>query len=169
MADQASVLETEAGANRDRDAAETAPNTAALPQSGAIALSIRPHSAASYGFRDPGRELTTRRSWTQELARRARRAIPDEPIRQDVGGIVSMARTTSPTATTNFSSFGERALDGTCRIRRVARGWLWRTRQPRADRWREARQTRARHARRHRRLQATRAERGWTRSKRTPD
>ncbi len=129
MAESCVTIETEAGAIEIEMLAETAPNTVRnfLNLAAIGALDTTTFSRVVKDFVIQGGNLTTRQILTPELARRARRMIPDEPnLVKHVRGIVSMARADQPnSATTNFFILvGEAAhLDGTfAAFGRVARG-----------------------------------------------
>jgi peptidyl-prolyl cis-trans isomerase B (cyclophilin B) len=103
---QCVTLETEAGGVEIEILAEAAPENARnflnLAATGAYDTTV--FGRVVPGFVIQGGDLSTRRNLTPELARRARRAVMDEPNPvKHVRGVVSMARTNRPhSATTSF-------------------------------------------------------------------
>lgn len=119
MAAQCVTLDTEAGAVEVEMLAEAAPETVRnfLNLAATGAYDTTAFSRVVRGFVVQGGNLSTRETTTAELARRARRAVADEPNPvKHTRGILSMARGDEPnSATTHFFILvGEGAhLDGT--------------------------------------------------------
>ena len=129
MAAQCVTLDTEAGAVEVEMLAEAAPETARnfLNLAAAGAFDTTTFSRVVRGFVVQGGNLSTRETMTAELAKRARRTVPDEPNAvKHTRGVLSMARADEPnSATTHFFILvGEGAhLDGTfAAFGRVASG-----------------------------------------------
>ena len=106
MAGQCVTLETEAGAIEIEMLAEAAPETARnfLNLAATGAFDTTTFSRVVKDFVVQGGNLSTGQKWTNELAKRASRKIPDEPSYvKHIRGIVSMARPDEPnSATTHF-------------------------------------------------------------------
>lgn len=119
MATKCVKFETEAGIIELEMFPESAPETVRnfLNLAGSGAFDTTTFSRVVPGFVVQGGNLTTREKLSQELIKRARRTIPDEPnLIKHERGIISMARSETPnTATTSFFILlGEaRHLDGT--------------------------------------------------------
>ena len=129
MSKQCVTLDTEAGQVVIEMLAEAAPETVRnflnLATTGAFDTTT--FSRVVRGFIIQGGNLSTRERLTPELARRAARAVPDEPNAvKHLRGVVSMARTEQPnSATTHFFILAGDGphLDGTfAAFGRVARG-----------------------------------------------
>ena len=106
MASQCVTLETELGAIEISFIPESAPESVRnfLNLSATGAYDTTTFSRTVKGFVIQGGNLSTSEKWSEPLARRMSRAIPDEPgLVKHVRGIVSMARTDEPnSATTHF-------------------------------------------------------------------
>jgi peptidyl-prolyl cis-trans isomerase B (cyclophilin B) len=106
MASQCVTLETELGAIEIAFMPESAPeavrNFLNLSATGAYDTTV--FSRIVKGFVIQGGNLSTSEKWSEQLARRMNRMLPDEPgLIKHVRGIVSMARTDEPnSASTNF-------------------------------------------------------------------
>ena len=106
MAGQCVTLETELGAIEIAMMPEVAPeavrNFLNLSATGAYDTTI--FSRVLKGFVIQGGNLSTSEKWSEALAKRMTRKLPDEPgLVKHVRGIVSMARTDEPnSATTHF-------------------------------------------------------------------
>jgi peptidyl-prolyl cis-trans isomerase B (cyclophilin B) len=106
MASQCVTLETELGAIEIAFTPESAPeavrNFLNLSATGAYDTTV--FSRIVKGFVIQGGNLSTSEKWSEQLARRMNRMLPDEPgLIKHVRGIVSMARTDEPnSASTNF-------------------------------------------------------------------
>ena len=106
MAAQCVTLDTEAGAVEVEMLAEAAPETVRnfLNLAATGAFDTTTFSRVVRGFVVQGGNLSTRETMTAELARRARRTLPDEPNAvKHTRGILSMARGEEPnSASTHF-------------------------------------------------------------------
>jgi peptidyl-prolyl cis-trans isomerase B (cyclophilin B) len=106
MASQCVTLETELGAIEIAMMPEVAPESVRnfLNLSATGALDTTTFSRVVKGFVIQGGNLATSEKWSEALARRMSRKLPDEPgLVKHVRGIVSMARTDEPnSATTHF-------------------------------------------------------------------
>lgn len=106
MASQCVTLETELGAIEIAFVPESAPESVRnfLNLSAIGAYDTTTFSRVVKGFVIQGGNLQTSEKWSEPLARRMQRTIPDEPgLVKHVRGIVSMARTDQPnSATTHF-------------------------------------------------------------------
>jgi peptidyl-prolyl cis-trans isomerase B (cyclophilin B) len=106
MAAQCVTLETEAGVIEIEMLAETAPENARsfLNLAATGALDTTTFSRTVKDFIIQGGNLSTGDKWSNELAKRMGRKLPDEPgLIKHVRGIVSMARPEEPnSATTHF-------------------------------------------------------------------
>jgi peptidyl-prolyl cis-trans isomerase B (cyclophilin B) len=106
MASQCVTLETELGAIEIAFTPESAPESVRtfLNLSATGAYDTTTFSRVVKGFVIQGGNLQTSEKWSEPLARRMQRTIPDEPgLIKHVRGIVSMARTDQPnSATTHF-------------------------------------------------------------------
>ena len=129
MSKQCVTLDTEAGQVVIEMLAEAAPETVRnfLNLAATGAFDTTTFSRVVRGFIIQGGNLSTRERLTPELARRAARAVPDEPNAvKHLRGVVSMARTEQPnSATTHFFILAGDGphLDGTfAAFGRVARG-----------------------------------------------
>jgi peptidyl-prolyl cis-trans isomerase B (cyclophilin B) len=106
MASQCVTLETELGAIEIAFTPESAPeavrNFLNLSATGAYDTTV--FSRIVKGFVIQGGNLSTSEKWSEQLARRMNRMLPDEPgLIKHVRGIVSMARTDEPnSASTHF-------------------------------------------------------------------
>lgn len=119
MAKQCVTLDTEAGIITLEMFPESAPESVRnfLNLSATGAFDMTTFSRVVPGFIIQGGDLSTREKITNELARRAVKAVPDEPSQiKHERGILSMARTDAPnSATTSFFILVGTAthLDGT--------------------------------------------------------
>lgn len=106
MASQCVTLETELGAIEIGFMPEAAPEAVRnfLNLSATGALDTTTFSRTVKDFVIQGGNLSTSEKWSDQLAKRMTRKLPDEPgIIKHVRGIVSMARTDEPnSATTHF-------------------------------------------------------------------
>jgi peptidyl-prolyl cis-trans isomerase B (cyclophilin B) len=106
MAAQCVTLDTEAGAVEVEMLAEAAPETVRnfLNLAATGAFDTTTFSRVVRGFVVQGGNLSTRETMTAELAKRARRTLPDEPNAvKHARGILSMARGEEPnSASTHF-------------------------------------------------------------------
>jgi peptidyl-prolyl cis-trans isomerase B (cyclophilin B) len=106
MASQCVTLETELGAIEIAFMPEAAPEAVRnfLNLSATGALDTTTFSRTVKGFVIQGGNLSTSQKWSEQLAKRMTRTLPDEPgLIKHVRGIVSMARTDEPnSATTHF-------------------------------------------------------------------
>ena len=106
MAGQCVTLETELGAIEIAMMPENAPQATRnfLNLSAVGALDTTTFSRVVKGFVIQGGNLQTSEKWSEALAQRMSRKLPDEPgLVKHVRGIVSMARTDEPnSATTHF-------------------------------------------------------------------
>lgn len=106
MASQCVTLETELGAIEIAFIPQSAPESVRnfLNLSATGALDTTTFSRVVKDFVIQGGNLSTSEKWSEQLARRMERKIPDEPgLIKHVRGIVSMARTNEPNAaTTHF-------------------------------------------------------------------
>lgn len=106
MASQCVTLETELGAIEIAFVPQSAPESVRnfLNLSATGALDTTTFSRVVKDFVIQGGNLSTSEKWSEQLARRMARKIPDEPgLIKHVRGIVSMARTDEPNAaTTHF-------------------------------------------------------------------
>src|SRR5215212_7455719 len=106
MASQCVTLETEVGAIEIGFMPEAAPEAVRnfLNLSVTGALDTTTFTRTVRGFVIQGGNLSTSEKWSEELAKRMTRKLPDEPgLIKHVRGIVSMARTDEPnSATTHF-------------------------------------------------------------------
>ena len=106
MASQCVTLETELGAIEIAMMPEVAPEAVRnfLNLSATGALDTTTFSRVVKGFIIQGGNLATSEKWSEGLARRMMRKLPDEPgLVKHVRGIVSMARTDEPnSSTTHF-------------------------------------------------------------------
>lgn len=103
LASQCVTLETEMGAIDIAFMPEVAPEAVRnfLNLSATGALDTTTFSRTVKGFVIQGGNLATSEKWSAELAKRMTHTLPDEPgIVKHVRGIVSMARTDEPNATT---------------------------------------------------------------------
>lgn len=124
MASQCVTLETELGAIEIALTPESAPESVRnfLNLAATGAYDTTTFSRTVKGFVIQGGNLQTSEKWSEQLARRMQRTVPDEPgLIKHVRGIVSMARTDQPNSGTthffilvgpgphldrNFSAFG---------------------------------------------------------------
>jgi len=106
MASQCVTLETELGAIEIAMMPEVAPEAVRnfLNLSATGAFDTTTFSRVVKGFVIQGGNLSTSEKWSEALAKRMTRTLPDEPgLVKHVRGIVSMARTNEPnSATTHF-------------------------------------------------------------------
>ncbi len=106
MASQCVTLETELGAIELAFTPESAPESVRnfLNLSATGAYDTTTFSRTVRGFVIQGGNLSTSEKWSEQLARRMSRTVPDEPgLIKHVRGIVSMARTDQPnSASTHF-------------------------------------------------------------------
>ena len=106
MASQCVTLETELGAIEIAFTPESAPESVRnfLNLSATGAYDTTTFSRTVKGFVIQGGNLSTSEKWSEQLARRMSRTVPDEPgLIKHVRGIVSMARTDEPnSASTHF-------------------------------------------------------------------
>ena len=106
MGSQCVTLETELGAIEMAFTPESAPESVRnfLNLSATGAYDTTTFSRTVKGFVIQGGNLSTSEKWSEQLARRMSRTVPDEPgLIKHVRGIVSMARTDQPnSASTHF-------------------------------------------------------------------
>lgn len=106
MASQCVTIETELGAIEIALTPESAPEAVRnfLNLSATGAYDTTTFSRTVKGFVIQGGNLSTSEKWSEQLARRMSRTLPDEPgLIKHVRGIVSMARTDEPNSgTTHF-------------------------------------------------------------------
>ena len=129
MAAQCVKLETEAGVIELEMFPERAPESVRnfLNLAATGAFDTTTFSRVVSGFVIQGGDLFTREKMTEQMAKRARRTIPDEPsLIKHERGFISMARPTEPnSATTNFFILVDSAssLDGSFAVfGRVTKG-----------------------------------------------